>query len=102
MSRQIALAAKNTSSKKTMTRTMSPAGAAAGAEVLVAGAHAVERLLCRLRFFGVRSDLQDLLPGRGGALEILFAEGAHDALVQQRLRVRGVHAERVLELRERA
>ena len=46
-------------------------------------------------------DLEHLLPRLGGALEILLAERAHDADVQQRLGVRRIDRERSVELRER-
>lgn len=45
--------------------------------------------------------LQQLLPRGGGAGVIVLAVGAHDANVEERLRVRGVDGERPLVLRER-
>ena len=45
--------------------------------------------------------LQQLLPRGGGAGVIVLAVGAHDADVEERLRVRGVNGERALVLRQR-
>src|SRR4051794_20546568 len=86
-SRQTARTTKATSSRTTNRRTMSPSRAAAGAEVLVRGAHAVERLLCGARLLGVGRDPENLLPGRRRAVQVLLAERAHDALVEERLGV---------------
>src|SRR5688572_16708183 len=65
-------------------------------------AQAVERALCRLPFGSLRRDLQHLLPGLFRAVEILLAEGAHEAEIQPGLGVFRVRLDRSLELLERA
>ncbi len=64
------------------------------------GAEAVQRLLRRARFLRRWGDHEDLLPHLRRPLEILLAEGAHDAHVQERLRVSGIDRERAIELGE--
>src|SRR4029453_17666987 len=54
-----------------------------------------------LTFWTVRRQLDDLLPLSRRTFQILFTERQHDALVEQRLRVRGADLQRSLELRQR-
>src|SRR5688572_9518673 len=65
------------------------------------GPNALEALLGTRGFFAVRRNLDDALPRLGGTFEILLPPGAHDADIQQRLRVLRVECEGPLELFER-
>ena len=76
-------------------------GALVHCDVSVGGREAVERLPGLPAFQALRRDLDEPLPDLGGALEILLAECAHDAQVQQRLRVLRIDLQRVLELLDR-
>src|SRR6266545_6927343 len=60
------------------------------ADVGVGRLHAVQRLLRGARFLRAGRDDEDLLPGLRRPLEILLAEGADDADVEQRFRVGGI------------
>ena len=61
----------------------------------------VQPLLGASSFFTGRRDRHDPLPRFGGAFQILLAERADDALIEQGLEMRGIELERVVELRER-
>ena len=65
------------------------------------GFQPVETLLRAAAFLARRRDRNDALPRLGRAREILLAERADDALVEQRLEMRRIELERVVELRER-
>src|SRR5688572_26946701 len=68
----------------------------------VGGRHALEGAPRGLPFGALGRERDDLLPRFRRPGEILLAERHHDALVEQRLRVRRVDLQRVVELLERA
>ena len=78
-----------------------PAGHLLLPDVGVRGLDAFERLRRRARLLGSGRDGQHALPRLGGPLEVLLAEGADDAHVQQRLGVLRIDHEGAVELRER-
>ena len=65
------------------------------------GPQALERALGGLPFGAFGRNLDHLLPRLLGTVQILLAEGAHDADVQQRLRVLRVDLQRLVELLQR-
>ena len=66
------------------------------------GAQPFETLLGALAFLAVGRERDDPLPGLFSAAKIPLSEREHDALVEERLYVSRVQAQRYVELRERA
>src|SRR5206468_1908047 len=66
------------------------------------GAQTIESFSGNFGFLGVRTELDHALPRLLGAVEVLLAEGANDADIQERLRVLRIDRERSIELRQRA